>query len=128
MALRLHTSSMSLVKFTELGEGESDVEDESLDSVKALTAKLKLQTRRPSYLEWTAHVQSLPWKNAVKNGSLRTLKEKPDGEADEEGNQAQVALKSICGFPTIDEALQWLRMELVSAAPASLKNDGKVQM
>ncbi|XP_069478576.1 protein FAM167B [Ambystoma mexicanum] len=50
-------------KFKELGEGDSGCEDDDLDSVKALTAKLKLQTRRPSYLEWKDQVQKQGWSN-----------------------------------------------------------------
>lgn len=105
---------MSLVRFKELGEKDSSVEEENLDSVKALTAKLKLQTRRPSYLEWKARVQSPSWRNSLKDGALRTLKEKQAGGGEEENAQTQEPLKTICGFPTIDDALEWLRVELVS--------------
>uniref|UniRef100_A0A8D0HGG2 Family with sequence similarity 167 member B n=1 Tax=Sphenodon punctatus TaxID=8508 RepID=A0A8D0HGG2_SPHPU len=78
----------SHLKFKELGEEESNSDEENLDSVKALTAKLKLQTRRPSYLEWKDRVQSQSWRNGLEEGS-------------------------ICGFPTIDDALEWLRKELM---------------
>ncbi|CAI5781756.1 Uncharacterized protein PODLI_1B036215 [Podarcis lilfordi] len=98
---------MSLVRFKEFGEEEENLEAENLDSVKALTAKLKLQTRRPSYLEWKARVQSPSWRNG-----LRTLPEKQCGETAGEDSQAHVPLKTICGFPTIGDALEWLRMEL----------------
>ncbi|XP_077193546.1 LOW QUALITY PROTEIN: protein FAM167B [Paroedura picta] len=91
--LPLNTSAMSLVRFKELGEEEPNSEEENLDSVKALTAKLKLQTRRPSYLEWKARVQSPSWRN----------RGKAPGPGDTE---------DICGFPTIDDALEWLRVEL----------------
>ncbi|XP_061453538.1 protein FAM167B [Rhineura floridana] len=103
---------MSLVRFKELGEEESNSEEENLDSVKALTAKLKLQTRRPSYLEWEARVQSPSWRNGLRDGALRTLREKQGGETAEEDSQAPEPLKTICGFPTIGDALEWLRMEL----------------
>ncbi|KAG8013564.1 hypothetical protein GBF38_022004 [Nibea albiflora] len=36
----------------EFGDESSEGDTEDLDNVKALTEKLKLQTRRPSYLEW----------------------------------------------------------------------------
>ncbi|XP_053124120.1 protein FAM167B [Hemicordylus capensis] len=102
---------MALVKFKELlAEEDSNSEEESLDSVKALTAKLKLQTRRPSYLEWKARVQSPSWRNGLKEGALRTLQEKQAGEAATE--KAPLPLRTICGFPTIDDALEWLRREL----------------
>ncbi|KAM4873376.1 protein FAM167B [Thomomys bottae] len=73
--------------------GEEDEEEESLDSVKALTAKLQLQTRRPSYLEWTARVQSQAWyRTQARSG--------PGGRG------------AICGFDSMDSALEWLRREL----------------
>ncbi|XP_036033607.1 protein FAM167B [Onychomys torridus] len=84
--------SLEPLKFQAVGEDEED-EEESLDSVKALTAKLQLQTRRPSYLEWTARVQSPAWCRA-----------QPRPELERPG--------AICGFDSIDSALQWLRREL----------------
>lgn len=66
-----------------------------MDSVKALTAKLQLQTRRPSYLEWTARVQSQAWRRAQ-------ARPEPGGPG------------AICGFDSMDSALEWLRRELVS--------------
>uniref|UniRef100_F6QTQ8 Family with sequence similarity 167 member B n=2 Tax=Laurasiatheria TaxID=314145 RepID=F6QTQ8_HORSE len=74
-------------------EDEEDEEEESLDSVKALTAKLQLQTRRPSYLEWTARVQSQAWRRAQ-------ARPEPGGPG------------AICGFDSMDSALEWLRREL----------------
>ncbi|XP_036302336.1 protein FAM167B [Pipistrellus kuhlii] len=73
--------------------GEEEEEEESLDSVKALTAKLRLQTRRPSYLEWTAQVQSQAWRR-VRAGP------------------GPGAPGAICGFDSMDSALEWLRREL----------------
>lgn len=95
---------MSLVQFQEL-LGEEEAEEENLDRVKALAAKLNLQTRRPSYLEWEAHVQSPSW---------RSLRETRGGEAAGGGSRAPAALKAVCGLPTVDKALQWLQLELVS--------------
>uniref|UniRef100_A0A6J0U6I6 Protein FAM167B n=1 Tax=Pogona vitticeps TaxID=103695 RepID=A0A6J0U6I6_9SAUR len=105
---------MSLVTFKELGEEESNSEEENLDSVKALTAKLKLQTRRPSYLEWKARVQSPSWRNGLREGALKTLQEKQVEEATttEDHQKAQVPLKTICGFSTMRDAFEWLRKEL----------------
>ncbi|XP_009877320.1 PREDICTED: protein FAM167B [Apaloderma vittatum] len=59
------------LKFKELGEEEPTWEEESLDSVKALTAKLKLQTRRPSYLEWEARVRGQPWRSRTPGELMR---------------------------------------------------------
>ncbi|XP_070621000.1 protein FAM167B [Erythrolamprus reginae] len=104
---------MSLVRFKELGEEEMNLEEENLDSVKALTTKLKLQTRRPSYQEWKAHVQSPSWRNGLRAGALKTHLEKQGEEAVREENQDPGGpLKSVCGFPNIDVAFEWLRMEL----------------
>ncbi|CAM2104704.1 protein FAM167B [Lepidochelys kempii] len=104
--------SYSHLKFKELGEEESNLDKENLDSVKALTAKLKLQTRRPSYSEWKARVQSQSWRNGVKEGAISSLKEEQGGEVFLEGTQAKVPSGSICGFATMDDALEWLREEL----------------
>lgn len=87
--------SLGPLKFQAVGEEEEDEEEESLDSVKALTAKLQLQTRRPSYLEWTARVQSQAWRRAQARSGL--------------GGPGV-----ICGFDSVDSALEWLRRELVS--------------
>uniref|UniRef100_A0A8C5KSM2 Family with sequence similarity 167, member B n=1 Tax=Jaculus jaculus TaxID=51337 RepID=A0A8C5KSM2_JACJA len=83
--------SLGPLKFQAVGE--EDEEDESLDSVKALTVKLQLQTRRPSYLEWTARVQSQAWHRA----QARPGPGRPG---------------AICGFDSMDSALEWLRREL----------------
>ncbi|XP_037355885.1 protein FAM167B [Talpa occidentalis] len=85
--------SLGSLKFQAVGEEDEDETEESLDCVKALTAKLQLQTRRPSYLEWTARVQSQSWCRVQ-------AKPGPDG------------LGAICGFNSMDSALEWLRQEL----------------
>lgn len=87
--------SLGPLTFQAVGEDDEDEEEESLDSVKALTAKLQLQTRRPSYLEWTAQVQSQAWRRA----QTRPGPGRPG---------------TICGFDSMDSALEWLRRELVS--------------
>ncbi|XP_010174215.1 protein FAM167B [Antrostomus carolinensis] len=91
------------LKFKELGEEEPTWEEENLDSVKALTAKLKLQTRRPSYLEWEARVRGQPWRSRTPGGT-RGTEQVPGHPEDECGG--------ICGFATMEAALEWLRMEL----------------
>ncbi|NXH14300.1 F167A protein, partial [Bucco capensis] len=98
------TMAFSQLKFKELGEEEPSWEEESLDSVKALTAKLKLQTRRPSYLEWEARVRGQPWKSWTPVGTPRA--ELGIGHPKDEQDA------SICGFATMEAALEWLRMEL----------------
>lgn len=88
---------------------EGDTED--LNNVKALTEKLKLQTRRPSYLEWQEHVQSRPWKESAGNplGAQETAANEPEILRDE---NSEFVVRNICGFDTIDDALDFLRKEL----------------
>ncbi|KAM5180203.1 protein FAM167B [Mantella aurantiaca] len=94
--------SFTPVRFNELCEdGESDVAPD-LESVKALAARLKLQTRRPSYQEWTQRVQARPWAKSktVTQESLPSNKER------------DIPKNSVCGFSSVDDALEWLRKEL----------------
>ncbi|KAG7466011.1 hypothetical protein MATL_G00160250 [Megalops atlanticus] len=103
------------MEFKELGgEEDSGGETEDLDSVKALTEKLKLQTRRPSYLEWKERLQSRPWKEEAtsqcspaetEENDANPLQVLGDGDSDRE-------VRNICGFDTLDDALDWLRKEL----------------
>ncbi|XP_007948640.1 protein FAM167B [Orycteropus afer afer] len=85
--------SLGPLKFQAVGEEDEEGKEESLDCVKALTAKLQLQTRRPSYLEWTAQVQSQAWRGAQARPG-------PGGPG------------AICGFDSMSSALDWLRHEL----------------
>ncbi|NXK53567.1 F167A protein, partial [Chauna torquata] len=89
------------LKFAELGAEEPAAGEESLAGLKALTAKLKLQTRRPSYLEWEARVRGRPWGGRAPSGAEGTP-ERPGGERD----------GGVCGFPSVEAALEWLRTEL----------------
>ncbi|NXO22998.1 F167A protein, partial [Cisticola juncidis] len=88
--------ALSQLKFKELGEEEPTWEEETLESLKALTAKLKLQTRRPSYLEWEARGRGQRW-------GARS----PPGTG---GGQQRAG--SFCGVATLEAALEWLRTEL----------------
>jgi len=99
---------------------EGDAED--LDSVKALTEKLKLQTRRPSYVEWQERVRSGPWKAGAPRVE-ESVEEGPDAAAALDEVKGPVVLsranndfvvRNICGFETIDDALEFIRKELVS--------------
>ncbi|NXI18856.1 F167A protein, partial [Irena cyanogastra] len=87
------------LKFKELGEEEPTWEEENLESVKALAAKLKLQTRRPSYLEWQARVRGQRWGTP---GDTRGTEQSPRQQQD----------GGVCGFATVEAALEWLRTEL----------------
>ncbi|XP_020775299.1 protein FAM167A [Boleophthalmus pectinirostris] len=92
----------------ESSSSEGDPED--LDSLKALTQKLKLQTRRPSYLEWQERVQSRPWKNSyTADCSEEQVVSVPAVLRNE---NSELVVRNICGFDTIDDALEFLRKEL----------------
>lgn len=100
--------------FKEFGEESSEGEAEDLDSVKALTEKLKLQTRRPSYLEWQERVQSRPWTDSYSAVSLDAGGPAVSIPASQRNEDSEVVVRNICGFDTIDDALEYLRKELVS--------------
>ncbi|KAJ0008836.1 hypothetical protein NQD34_016251 [Periophthalmus magnuspinnatus] len=89
------------------GSSSSEGDPEDLDSLKALTQKLKLQTRRPSYLEWQERVQSRPWKNSFTADCSEEVV-----PAILRNEHSQLVVRNICGFDTIDDALEFLRKEL----------------
>ncbi|XP_068578027.1 protein FAM167A [Cebidichthys violaceus] len=98
--------------FKEVGEESCEGDADDLDSVKALTEKLKLQTRRPSYLEWQERVESRPWKEsdpADSPGSEGQVASTPTVLRNE---NSELVVRNICGFDTIDDALDFLRKEL----------------
>uniref|UniRef100_A0A8D3EBE0 Family with sequence similarity 167 member Ab n=1 Tax=Scophthalmus maximus TaxID=52904 RepID=A0A8D3EBE0_SCOMX len=75
------------MRLTFVGEDEDLPADDHLMSLKALTEKLRLETRRPSYLEWKGAVNSDVIQCKLPSGVMK-------------------------GFGNIDEALSWLRREL----------------
>lgn len=99
--------------FKEFGADSTEGGAEDLDSVKALTEKLKLQTRRPSYLEWQERLQSRPWTdgNAADSGG-----EVGSIPAVSRAEDSELVVRNVCGFDTIDDALEFLRKELVSSS------------
>lgn len=102
--------------------------DDHLRNLKALTEKLRLETRRPSYLEWKAQLEGLAWKSHPKPPEEDTgRQEKKPTEENISLREVQVHIngsssrqpillvpEKVCGFGNIDEALNWLRKELVS--------------
>ncbi|NXX96886.1 F167A protein, partial [Centropus bengalensis] len=92
------------LEFKELGEEEPSWEEESLASVKALAAKLKLQTRRPSYLEWEARVRGQPWHSRAPGGTRGAERGSGHPEGEQDGG--------VCGFASMEAALEWVRTEL----------------
>lgn len=123
---------MSLPKI-QIEEPEDEAEDNSvpptddhLRNLKALTEKLRLETRRPSYLEWRAKLEDQPWKSPNPSVEPEVEEKKQTGEgicstleikqvqnpvsAPKENNT--LTSGKIHGFDSIDEALNWLRKEL----------------
>lgn len=114
---------------TDAGSGGVPPPDDHLRTLKALTEKLRLETRRPSYLEWKAKLEEQAWKSPQPEGDGEdeaTKAKKTPGETVPmrkvqlhlNGSPAQdkgtVTSGRIGGFESIDEALTWLRKELVS--------------
>lgn len=110
--------------------GDGPPSDDHLRNLKALTEKLRLETRRPSYLEWKAKLEGLAWRShpkppeAEEEGSrdeqpleesvpLRKVQVHLNGGSSQQ--QVLLASEKISGFENIDEALNWLRKELVSS-------------
>lgn len=98
--------------------------DDHLMTLKALTEKLRLETRRPSYLEWKARLEAQSFRDsAVPEEQPQTEHEeasgKPHKPKDSVVNSDMIQCKSppgmLKGFGNIDEALCWLRKELVSS-------------
>nr|XP_056709842.1 protein FAM167A [Euleptes europaea] len=101
--------------------------DDHLRNLKALTEKLRLETRRPSYLEWKAKLEELTWKShpqppeEAEESQEKKLTEEsvPIQEAQVHINgtsskeQVMLASRKISGFANINEALNWLRKELM---------------
>ncbi|XP_069579615.1 protein FAM167A [Brachyistius frenatus] len=92
--------------------------DDHLTTLKALTEKLRLETRRPSYLEWKARLEAERFREAEAGkdpiqvepeGKLVTAKETV---VSSDGIQCKLPSGVLKGFENIDEALTWLRREL----------------
>ncbi|XP_056419815.1 protein FAM167A [Hyla sarda] len=123
---------MSLPKI-QIEEPEDEAEgnsvpptDDHLRNLKALTEKLRLETRRPSYLEWRARLEDQPWKSpnlpveqeveekTQTEGAIgSTVERKPDQKPAAVPKEKSIFTSGkIHGFDSIDEALNWLRKEL----------------
>ncbi len=93
--------------------------DDHLMNLKALTEKLRLDTRRPSYLEWKARLEAESFRETGTGKSL--LRVEPEGKVvtpketvvNSDVFQCKLPSGALKGFGNIDEALSWLRRELV---------------
>ncbi|KAI3364353.1 hypothetical protein L3Q82_011150 [Scortum barcoo] len=99
---------------TECGEDVDLPTDDHLMNLKALTEKLRLETRRPSYLEWKARLETESFRESGPG------KVEPEGKAvtpketavNADVIQCKLPSGVLKGFGNIDEALSWLRREL----------------
>lgn len=129
--------SVPEIQVEEVGEdeglaGAAAPPDDHLRSLKALTEKLRLETRRPSYLEWQARLEEQTWpfqklatEESLEQGECgggeplmppREPREHPP-PARSSGDRSPGKLE---GFQSIDEAITWLRKELVSGCPTEV--------
>ncbi|XP_067874043.1 protein FAM167A-like [Heterodontus francisci] len=113
------------VKLFEDGQDNPESQnDDHLRSLKALTQKLRLETRRPSYLEWKAKLEEKDWKSLKpsEDQGLPLTKKPSEEPSNFKRTQKHLNGSSVrdgsltsgkfSGFENIDEALNWLRKEL----------------
>nr|ACO09528.1 C8orf13 homolog [Osmerus mordax] len=100
------------VKEVEHQEEVCSTSDDHLGTLKALTEKLRLETRRPSYLEWKARLEAQSTKRSVvpQEQLGPDLEESTRQDKHKEKDLNSGPLK---GFENIDEAIIWLRKELI---------------
>ncbi|XP_032399056.1 protein FAM167A [Etheostoma spectabile] len=108
----------SVLEKGECGEDVDLTTDDYLMNLKALTEKLRLETRRPSYLEWKARLEAESFRESrIEKGPIQLEPEGtivPPKETVVKSDVIQCTLPSgvLKGFGNIDEALCWLRREL----------------
>nr|XP_020472958.1 protein FAM167A [Monopterus albus] len=92
--------------------------DDHLMNLKALAEKLRLETRRPSYLEWKARLEAESFRESgtgnspIQVESERKLVPPKDTVVSSEIIPCKLSSGVLKGFGNIDEALSWLRREL----------------
>ncbi|KAM6149697.1 protein FAM167A [Erethizon dorsatum] len=127
--------SVPQIRVEEVGEdkgpaGAATPPDDHLRSLKALTEKLRLETRRPSYLEWQARLEEQTWPfprpAAEEEASMeqaacgagepllahREAREHPPPPGSTSEGDGLLSTGKLEGFQSIDEAITWLRKEL----------------
>ncbi|XP_054617328.1 protein FAM167A [Dunckerocampus dactyliophorus] len=88
---------------------EDSPSSDHLLTLKALTERLRLETRRPSYLEWKARVEA---KHFTGSGGGNVEAESADKRGDSNVIRCKLRSGVLKAFENIDEALSWLRREL----------------
>lgn len=93
--------------------------DDHLRNLKALAERLRLQTRRPSYQEWKDQVEATSAKGASEPtkftvlGQGAGLEDTDRPEKLDVRQECTLTTRNLKGFENIDDALIWLRKELV---------------
>lgn len=108
-----------VLEVAECGEDMDLPTDDHLMNLKALTEKLRLETRRPSYLEWKARLETESFRET--GSGKGPIDVEPEGKAvtpkgtvvNSQRIQCKLPSGVLKGFGNIDEALSWLRRELV---------------
>ncbi|XP_044025531.1 protein FAM167A [Siniperca chuatsi] len=102
----------------ECGEDVDLSTDDHLMNLKALTEKLRLETRRPSYLEWKARLEAESSRESgTGKGPIQVELEgkvisPKETVVNSDVIQCKLPSGVLKGFGNIDEALSWLRREL----------------
>ncbi|XP_027004677.2 protein FAM167A [Tachysurus fulvidraco] len=97
--------------------------DDHLRNLKELAERLHLQTRRPSYQEWKAQVEATSAKGPP-DPTKSTVSSQDEGQKHTHGperndhvlhltEECSLTSSNLKGFGNIDEALVWLRKELM---------------
>lgn len=102
-------------------EGTDLPTDDDLTNLKALTEKLRLETRRPSYLEWKARLEGARFQEpGSEEGQVfpagperKEVTPKETREVGPDLFHCKLSSGLLKGFGNLDEALKWLRRELV---------------
>ncbi|KAL6064634.1 hypothetical protein STEG23_030331, partial [Scotinomys teguina] len=127
--------SVPRIQVEEVGEkdrsaGAAAPPDDHLLSLKALTEKLRLETRRPSYQEWQARLEEQTWpfprsaaqqEASLEQGAcgggepsipLRESRDLPPPARSASQGDRPLTTGKLEGFRSIDEAITWLKKEL----------------
>ncbi|XP_045391553.1 protein FAM167A isoform X1 [Lemur catta] len=123
--------------------------DDHLRSLKALTEKLRLETRRPSYLEWQARLEEQTWP-FQRPAAAAAAEQGASSEQGQRGGEEALLLRKeprqhpppamstspgagplspgkLEGFQSIDEAIAWLRKELVGTITSPISQMRKLR-
>lgn len=104
-------------EIAECGEDVDLSTDDHLMNLKALAEKLRLETRRPSYLEWKARLEAERESGTVKGAIQAETGGKvvapKDTAVNSDAIQCRLQSNALKRFGNVDEALSWLRRELV---------------